>query len=78
MNVLMQSRSSVATLNTDYCNIQVCSQKFEMGGLFRGSGSEAPSCRRLGVWGQSPQPLEARESGGGAPSARKSCIILQK
>ena len=43
-----------------------------------GSGGEAPSCRRLGVWGQSPQPPEARGSGGRAPSARKFCIFLQK
>ena len=43
-----------------------------------GSGGEAPSCRRLGVWGQNPQPPEARGSGGGAPSARKFCIFLQK
>ena len=43
-----------------------------------GSGGEAPSCRRLGVWGQSPQPPEARGSGGGAPSARKFCVFLQK
>ena len=43
-----------------------------------GSGGKVPSCRRLGVWGQSPQPPEARGSGGGAPSARKFCILLQK
>ena len=36
-----------------------------------GSGGEALNRRRLGVWGQSPQPPEARGSGGGAPSARK-------
>ena len=28
-----------------------------------GSGGEAPSRRKLGVWGQSPQPPEARGSG---------------
>ena len=43
-----------------------------------GSGGEAPSCRRMGVWGQSPQPAEARGSGGGAPSARKFCIFFAK
>ena len=32
----------------------------------------------LGVWGQSPQPPEARGPGGGAPSDRKFCIFLQK
>ena len=47
---------------------QARSQGFAMGGLFGGSGGEAPSRRRLGVWGQSPQPPEARGSGGGAPS----------
>ena len=31
-----------------------------------------------GVWGQSPQPPETRGTGGGAPSARKFCIFLQK
>ena len=72
-------------------NTQARSQKFAMGGCLgglgapppaaagqRGSGDEAPSCRRLGVWGWSPQPPEARGSGGGAPSARKGCIFLQK
>ena len=43
-----------------------------------GSGGGAPSCRRLGVWGQSPQPPEARGCGGGAPSTQKFCIFLQK
>ena len=43
-----------------------------------GSGGEAPSRRRLGVWGQSPQPPEARGSGGEAPSARKFCIFFAK
>ena len=51
------------------------------------SGSKAPSRRRLGVWGQSPQPQEAGGLGvkppaargtGSAPSARKVCIFLQK
>ena len=56
---------------------QARSQKFAMGGLFGGSVGEAPSCRRLGVWEQSPQPPEARGCGGGAPSARKFCIFLQ-
>ena len=48
------------------------------GGLFGGSGSEALSYQRQGIWGQSPQPPDARGSGGGAPSARKFCIFLQK
>ena len=43
-----------------------------------GSGGEVPSCRRLGVWGQSPQPQEARGSGSEAPSTQKFCIFLQK
>ena len=43
-----------------------------------GSVGEAPSRRRLEVWGQSPQPPEARGFGGEAPSARKFCIFLQK
>ena len=73
-------------------HIQARSQKFAMGGGCLGglgaeppaaggqwgSGGEAPSCRRLGVWGKSPQPPEARGSGGGDPSARKFCIFLQK
>ena len=71
--------------------MQARSQKFAMGGCLGGlgaeppaaggqwgSGGEAPSCRRLGVWGQSPQPPEARGCGGGAPSARKFCIFLKK
>ena len=59
------------TVDTKHCIscIQARSQKFAMGGLFGGSGGGAPSRRRLGVWGQSPQPPEARGSGGGAPSA---------
>ena len=57
---------------------QARSQKFAIGGLFGGSRGEAPSCRRLGVWGQSSQPPEARGSGGRAPSARNFCIFLQK
>ena len=49
--------------------VQARSQEFAMGGgLFWG----------LGVWGQSPQPPEARGSRDGAPSARKFCIFLQK
>ena len=44
---------------------QARSQKFAMGGL----------C--LGVWGKIPQPTEARGFGGGSPSARKFCIVLQ-
>ena len=44
---------------------QARSQKFAMEGAV------------LGVWGQSPQPKEARGFGGGAPSARKFCIFLQ-
>ena len=47
------------------------------GGLFWGSGGKAPSRRRLGLWGQSPQPPEAQESGGGAPSARKFCFFAK-
>ena len=43
-----------------------------------GSGGDAPSCQRLGFWEQSPHPPEVRGSGGGAPSARKFCIFLQK
>ena len=43
-----------------------------------GSGGEAPSCRRLGDWGQSPQSPEARGSGGSAPSDQKFCIFLLK
>ena len=50
----------------------------QWGGLFGGSGGGAPSCQRLGVWGQSPQPPEARGSGGGAPSTRKFCIFFAK
>ena len=71
--------------------MQARSQKFAIGGgCFGGlgaeppaaggqweSGGEAPSRRRQGVWGQSPQPPEARGSGGGAPSARKFCVFLQ-
>ena len=67
---------------------QARSQKFAMGGCLgssgtlpparsqQGSGDEAPGCRRLGVWRLRPQPPEARH--GGAPSARKVCIFLQK
>ena len=40
------------------------------GGAILGSGDKASSRQRLGVWGQSPHPPEARGSGGGAPSAR--------
>ena len=47
---------------------QARSQKSAMGGCFGG----------LGVWWQSPQPPEARGPGGGAPSAQKFCIFLQK
>ena len=70
---------------------QARSQKFAMGGLLWGLGAEppaaggqwgcegeAPSGRRLGVWRQSPQPPEARGSGGGAPSAQKFCIFFAK
>ena len=42
------------------------------------SKGEALSRRRLGVWGQNPQPPEARRPGGGAPNVRKFCIFLQK
>ena len=72
-------------------NWQARSQRFAMGGLFRGSGGGAPSRRRpMGVWGQSAQPPEAgglgakspsaggMGSGGSAPSVRKFCIFLQK
>ena len=70
---------------------QARSQKFAMGGCLGGLGAElpaaggqlgygdeAPSRRRLGVWGQSPQPQEARGSGVGASSAQKVCIFLLK
>ena len=71
---------------------QARSQKFAMGGAVFGgvgaeppaaggqwgSGGKAPSRRRLGVWGQSPQPPEVRGSGGGAPSARKFGIFFAK
>ena len=49
-----------------------------------GSGGEAPSRRRLGVWGQSPQPPEAREFYFFLlkillkTSAQKFCFFLQK
>ena len=72
-------------------SVQARSQKLAMGGLFWGSeggapaaggqwgfGGEGPSRRRLGVWGKSPQPPEARGSGGGAHSARKFCIFFAK
>ena len=70
---------------------QARSQKFAMGGLFGGSGGGDPSrLRPMGVWGRSPQLPEAgglgamppaaggTGVGGGAPSARKFCIFLQK
>ena len=47
-------------------------------GAFWGVWGGAPSRQRPGVWGQSPQPPEARGSGGGAPNARKFCIFLLK
>ena len=63
---------------------QARSQKFAMGGCLgglgaeppaaggqRGYGYEAPSCRRLEVWGLRPQPPEARGSGGGATALEK-------
>ena len=66
---------------------QARSQKFAMGeGLFGGSGGQSKA-ERAKPWsgeqskalgGQSPQPPEARRSWGGAPSARKFCIFLQK
>ena len=43
-----------------------------------GSWGKAPSRRRLGVRGQSPQPPEARGPGGGAPSARKFLHFICK
>ena len=70
---------------------QARSQKFAMGGCLGGLGAEppaaggqwesrgeVPSRRRLEVWEQSPQPPEARGSGGGAPSTQKSCIFFAK
>ena len=60
--------------------VQARSQKFEMRRLFGGLGAEPPAAGgqwELGVWRKSPQPPEARGSGGGAPSARKFCIFLQ-
>ena len=47
------------------------------GGILR-CGSVAFNRRRLGVWGQSPQPPEGRGPGGRAPSARKFYIFLAK
>ena len=52
-------------------------RNLQWGRLFMGSGGVVPSRRRLGVWGQSPQSPEERESCGGAPSARKLCIFWQ-
>ena len=56
-------------LNDLYSN-QACSQKFAMGGLFRGSGGFAPSRRMLGVWGLCPQRRRLG-FGGFAPSRRR-------
>ena len=69
---------------------QARSQKFAMGGCVGGlgaespaaggqqeSGGKAPSCQRLGVWEQSPEPPEVRGFWGGAPSARKFCIYCK-
>ena len=50
----------------------------QWGAVCWGSGGEAPSRGMLRVWGQSPQPAEARGSRGGAPSAQKFCVFLQK
>ena len=49
----------------------------QLGGLIRGSGGEAPSCRKLGVWGQSPQPLEARGPWGGVPALENSALFCK-
>ena len=50
--------------NTAFPSPQVRSQKFTMGG----GGGKAPSRRRLGVWKQSPQPLEAWGVGAEPPA----------
>ena len=47
-------------------------------GAVLGGGGASSRRRPMGVWGQSPQPPKTRGSGGGAPSARKFCIFLQK
>ena len=59
---------------------QARSQKLTMGGGWwfgglgakpraaGGQGGQAPSCRRLGVWGQTPQPPEARGLGAEPPA----------
>ena len=74
-----------------YVLIRLTSRRVARNSQWGGCGGGAPSRRRLmevrrrspqpprqGVWGQSPQPPESRGSGGGAPSARKFCIFLQK
>ena len=42
-----------------------------VGGGILWCGSVAFNRRRLGVWGQSPQPSEARGPGGRAPSGQR-------
>jgi len=43
-----------------------------------GFWSEAPMRQRLGVWEQSPQPPEARESGDETPSAGRFLQFFNK
>ena len=55
-----------------------------MGGCFGSLGAEPPKAiggpgakpPAAGGWGQSLQPPEAWRFGGGAPNARKFCILL--
>ena len=67
-----------------YCNVfmkndeQARSQDFVMGGLCLGVWERSPQPPEAGGLGAKPQPPEARGSGGGAPSARKFCLFLQK
>ena len=66
---IVLNKSYQPPYNYTHCKVwQARSQKFAMGeGLFWGPGGGAPWRRRLsGVWGQSPQPSEARGPGGGA------------
>ena len=43
-----------------------------------GSGGEAPSRRRLGVWGQSPQLPEARGMGAEPPALENFAFFFAK
>ena len=65
---LLNSRNLVFNeINSSlFADIQARSQKFPIRGAI------------LGVWGPRPQPPKARGSEGGAPSAQKFCIFLQK